>query len=140
MGFIEVIPHIFKLRRYIKHVIKQAMQYKPDVVITIDSPGFNFRVVEGLKKEGLNAKYIHVVAPSVWAYNPERAVKTAELYDLLLTLLPFEPPLFKRYGLDTEFIGHPIFEQNFLRNVSYFKRKYKIPSDAEVVCVTPGVG
>lgn len=138
MGFIEVIPHIFKINSYINHTVKRAIEYQPDLVITIDFPGFNRRIVEKLRKENLNAKFIHIVAPSVWAYKPERAQKAAKLYDLLLTLLPFEPPLFTKHGLDAQFIGHPIFEQNFRRNEADFKRKYNIPKDAEVVTITPG--
>lgn len=138
MGFVEVIPHIFKLRKYMAHAVKRIMEYEPDLVITIDSPGFNFRIVEKLKKNGLEAKFIHMVAPSVWAYNPGRAKVVARLYDLLLTLLPFEPPLFTKHGMKAEFIGHPIFEQNFNRSSDKFRNKYSIPKDAEVICVTPG--
>jgi lipid-A-disaccharide synthase len=138
IGFIEIIPHIFILKKLISHAVKNIIEYAPDLVITIDSPGFNFRVVEELRKSDLKTKFLHIVAPSVWAYNPERAEKVANLYDMLFTLLPFEPPLFKKYGLKTEFIGHPIFEQNFNRNVSYFRTKYNIPLEARIICVTPG--
>lgn len=138
MGFMEIVPHIFQIRRYIKHVVKRVIEYQPDLVITIDSPGFNFRVVKALKNENLKTKFVHLVAPSVWAYNPGRAKEVAELYDLLLTLLPFEPPLFTKYGMKAEYIGHPIFEQNFNRNITKFKDKHKIPKDTEIICVTPG--
>ncbi len=138
MGFFEIIPHIFRLKRLIKHTVRHILEYQPNVVITIDSPGFNFRVVEELKKTGLKTKFVHIVAPSVWAYKPERAKITAGLYDRLLTLLPFEPPLFTKYGLATDFIGHPIFEQNFARVTGYFSDKYNIPKDARIICVTPG--
>lgn len=138
MGFVEIIPHIFKINKYINHAVKRIMEYEPDMVITIDSPGFNFRVVKALRQKKLDAKFIHLVAPSVWAYNPGRAEKVAKYYDLLLTLLPFEPPLFTKYGMKAEYIGHPIFEQNFKRNTDKFESKYNIPHDAEVICITPG--
>ena len=114
------------------------MKEQPNVVITIDSPGFNFRVVEQLKKLGFGGKFVHIVAPTVWAYKPERAEGVARLYDHLLTLLPFEPPYFTKYGLKTDFIGHPIFEQNFDRDTSSFRDKYNIPKDAKIICITPG--
>jgi len=138
MGFIEILPHIFIIKKLINHAVKNILEYQPDLVITIDSPGFNFRVVEALKKTSLKTKFIHIVAPSVWAYKPERAKKVADLYDMLFTLLPFEPPLFTKYGLKTQFIGHPIFEQNFKRNIDYFRKKYNIPEDARIICLTPG--
>ena len=138
MGFLEIIPHIFTLKTLIAITVRDIMKEKPNVVITIDSPGFNFRVVEKLKQSGFQGKFVHIVAPSVWAYKPERAEAIAKLYDHLLTLLPFEPPLFTKYGLATDFIGHPIFEQNFNRDVSKFRSKYNIPRDAKIICVTPG--
>lgn len=138
MGFLEIIPHIFEIRTLINITVRNILKQNPDLVITIDSPGFNFRVVEILRKEGFSGKIIHIVAPSVWAYKPKRALLVARLYDHLLTLLPFEPPYFTSHGLSADFIGHPIFEQNFNRDVLAFRKKYNIPSDAKLICVTPG--
>lgn len=138
MGFLEIVPKILELRKLINRTIKAILEYKPDLIITIDSPGFNFRIVKKLRSMGVKTKFVHIVAPSVWAYNPGRAAKVAKLYDKLLTLLPFEPPLFEKHGLDSEYIGHPVFEQNFRRNVGYFRSKHKIPNDAEIICVTAG--
>jgi len=121
MGFLEIIPHIFTLKTLIAIAVRDIIKEQPDLVITIDSPGFNFRVVEQLKNTGFQGKYVHIVAPTVWAYKPDRAEIMAKLYDHLLTLLPFEPPFFTKYGLATDFIGHPIFEQNFNRNTFSFK-------------------
>jgi len=137
MGFAELIPHLLKFAKYLKHTEKKIKSFNPDIVITIDFPGFNFRLVKKLKNQ-IDAKFVHIVAPSVWAYNPQRSAKVAKLYDLLLTLLPFEPPYFTKYGLKTEYIGHPIFEQDFSRNPKAFKKKHQIPAKAEVICVTPG--
>jgi lipid-A-disaccharide synthase len=137
-GFLEVIPHLFTVKTLINITVRDIMKEQPDVVITIDSPGFNFRVVEKLKDAGFQGKFVHIVAPTVWAYKPSRAERVAKLYDHLFTLLPFEPPYFTKYGLKTDFIGHPIFEQNFNRDISMFRNKYNIPDDAKIICITPG--
>lgn len=140
MGFLEVVPHIFKLLRRIKETAARIIAEKPDYVITIDSPDFCFRVMKKLK---VNAKRVHLIAPSVWAYRSGRAEKIAKLYDLLLAILPFEPPFFEKYNLKTVFIGHPIIEnapdfsqKNELN--SAFRHKYKIAADDLLICVTPG--
>ncbi|MEY3196656.1 MAG: Lipid-A-disaccharide synthase [Pseudomonadota bacterium] len=139
MGYLEIIPHIFTLKRLISTTIHHILHENPDVVITIDSPGFNFRVVEGLKSKGFKGKFVHIVAPQVWAHHPEVAEKVAKLYDHLLTLLPFEPPFFTKYGLKTDFIGHPIFEQNFISSSgTVFRETHKIPEEARIICITPG--
>ena len=91
--------------------MEEIIKFKPDLIITIDSPDFNFRVIQKNyeKAPDFNGKIAHYVAPTVWAYRAKRAEKIAKLYDLLLVILPFEPPFFQKYGLKTVFIGHPIF-------------------------------
>jgi lipid-A-disaccharide synthase len=108
MGFAEILPHIFRLKRRIREVADDIEAKKPDVVVTIDSPGFTFRVVALLRKRGYNAsRFVHYVAPTVWAYKPERAAKTARLFDKLLTLFAFETLYFTQEYLDTLWVGHP---------------------------------
>ncbi len=108
MGFAEILPHMLRLMVRVKEACEDAINSHADVFVTIDSPGFNNRVVEWLRKcYGDKITCVHYVAPTVWAYKPERAEKTAVLYDHLLTLLPFEPKYFEAYGLKSSFIGHP---------------------------------
>ncbi len=110
MGFAEIIPHLPNLINRINQAVEEIININPDVVITIDSPGFNYRVVQKLREKKYQTKFVHYVAPSVWAYKEKRAEKTAKLFDLLLCLLPWEPSYFKKHGLKTVFIGHPLFE------------------------------
>jgi lipid-A-disaccharide synthase len=109
MGVFEVLPKIFTLNKRIKDTIIEIKKQQPDMILTIDSPGFCFRVIKAFKNDK-KIKKVHLVAPSVWAWKSGRAKKIAELYDLLLCLLPFEPPYFEKYGLTTKFVGHPIFD------------------------------
>ena len=111
MGFVEVLPHIFRLKKRIRETVMAIEAAKPDVLLTIDSPGFTFRVVKMLRERGVvRPQCVHYVAPTVWAYKPERAAKTAALFDALLVLLPFEPPYFTVHGLTTYFVGHPVVD------------------------------
>ena len=107
MGFLEVVPHIPALLRRLRETAIDIHEKQPDAIVTIDSPGFNFRLAQALKNNAQTAhiKRIHYVAPSVWAYKPKRARKTAALFDALLTLLPFEPPYFEKEGLDRKSVG-----------------------------------
>jgi lipid-A-disaccharide synthase len=110
MGFIEVIPAIPRVLKRLNQAFQYIKNTKPDIVITIDSPDFSFRLAKKIKNANISTKLIHYVAPSVWAYRPNRAKLVAKLYDKLIALLPFEPPYFTKENLDTKFIGHPIFE------------------------------
>jgi len=142
MGFLEVVPHIPKLLRRIRQTAEAVISEKPDFVITIDSPDFCFRVIKKIQNIS-TAKKIHLIAPSVWAYREGRAEKISKLYDLLLAILPFEPPYFEKYGLKTIFIGNPIVEnapdltQKNAANLE-FRNSRGISFDAEIVCVMPG--
>ncbi len=112
-GLIEILPKLFKINNLIKKTVNDILKWKPDVVLTIDSPGFSFRVAKLLKKKLHNnsIKLIHYVAPSVWAWRSSRAKKIALLYDHLLTLFDFEAKFFEKEGLKTTFVGHPAVEQ-----------------------------
>lgn len=142
MGFLEVLPHIPKLLKRINQTAEVVKSEKPDVVITIDSPDFCFRVMKKLR-DFKSVKKVHMIAPSVWAYREGRAEKISKLYDLLLAILPFEPPYFEKYGLKTVFIGSPIVENapDFSQKPqirSEFRAKYKIAENSTVVLLTPG--
>jgi lipid-A-disaccharide synthase len=136
MGFFEIIPSIFKFIKLIKKTIDNIVSVQPDIVVTIDSPGFCFRVAKAIKDK-FRGKLVHYVAPTVWAYKPERAKNIAQIYDHLLVILPFEPEYFLKEGLDTTFVGHPAIEDLSKRD-NDFKEKYKIPADDLLVCLAPG--
>lgn len=142
MGFVEVVPHIAKLLSRISQTAEAIKKEKPDYVITIDSPDFCFRVMEKLK-DFKETKKIHLIAPSVWAYREKRAKKIAALYDLLLVILPFEPPYFSKYNLKTVFIGHPIIEnapdfQNKVIERENFRKKFGFYEEDNLIYITPG--
>ncbi len=137
MGFVEILPHARRLLGRIRQTTETIRRVKPDAVITIDAPGFNFRIAKALRNADI--PLMHYVAPTVWAYKPKRAQKIAELYDHLLALLPFEPPYFERAGLACTFIGHPIVEEKVTGgNGKRFRKKHGIAEKAPLLCLLPG--
>jgi lipid-A-disaccharide synthase len=139
MGFAEVVPHIPKLLKRIKQTADEIVKSQANMVITIDSPDFCFRVIKKIAQENKahKIKKVHFIAPTVWAYREKRAEKIAKLYDLLLAILPFEPPYFEKHGLETLFIGHPITENNW-EITENLREKYQIQKDAIVLCAMAG--
>lgn len=140
MGFVEVLPHIQKLKRRIHQTVFDITQQHPDILITIDSPGFTFRVVRELAHENITGlKKIHYVAPSVWAYKPQRAAKTARLFDALMTLMSFEPPYFTAHDLPTTWVGHQVaWEWRDKGDGDAFRNRHNISQNATVVGMMPG--
>ena len=124
MGIFEVllkIPKIFKLLKLAKSKI---IEINPDIIITIDAPGFNFRLQKSIRK--LNFKQLHYVAPSVWAWKSYRAKKITKFLDHLFVLFPFEKKFFTKEGLRTTFVGHPIaFDDNFDKNKYFLESSLK---------------
>lgn len=139
MGFLEIIPHIPKLLSRINQTVDEIMSKSPDVVVTIDSPGFNFKVVKKLRARGYSAKIIHYVAPTVWAYKPERAFKVASLYDHQILILPFEISYFEKTGMDFSYVGHPVIEDSIDdRSEIDFRVNHNIDKDIKLLCLTAG--
>lgn len=110
MGIAEVLPKYFHLKRRIRECARAALDWQPDVMITIDSPDFCLRVAK-LVKEASDLRTVHYVAPSVWAWRPGRAAKMAKHIDQVLALLPFEPPYMEAAGMRCDFVGHPVVNE-----------------------------
>ena len=139
MGITEVLPRIFNIMKRIRQTVAEIIALRPDVVITIDSPDFCFRVVRALKAQVKDIPCVHYVAPSVWAWRPGRAKKIAALYDHLLALLPFEPPYFEVHGLKTTVVGHPVVEPSESRgDAQRFRQKFGLKPDQPVLTMLPG--
>lgn len=138
MGLAEILPRIFNLRRRVRQTAHAIEQYLPDILITIDSPGFCFAVLKRLRRDQATRR-IHYVAPSVWAWRPGRVHKFAREFDHLLTLLPFEPRYFEPEGLDTTFVGHAVIESEMgAADGAAFRQRFQIEEDIPLLCMLPG--
>ncbi len=108
MGLAEILPRLLPLRRRIQETVAAITASLPDILVTIDSPGFCLRVLKAVKTLGL--KRVHYVAPQVWAWRQKRVKSYPGLWDELLCLLPFEPAFFAKHDLHANFVGHPVLE------------------------------
>jgi Lipid A disaccharide synthetase len=140
MGFFEVAPKLFTFLKIIRRIGNYAISWKPDVVITIDSPDFCFRVAKHIKKFSPKTKIVHYVLPSVWAWRPKRAKKMAKLVNHVLAVLPFEPPYMQNVGISCDFVGHPIVSEELPTNkdVRLLRNALNISGDTPIVSILPG--
>lgn len=139
MGVIEVIAHVKTLTKRIKQTVGAIIAMRPDIVLTIDSPGFAHSVINGLRKSSAGRelianglKFHHVVAPQVWAWRAGRAKKYARTFDKLYAFFDFEVPYFTKYGLDTVAVGHPIADGL----LEYGQKKSQ--TDEKIITLVPG--
>ena len=140
MGVMEVIPKLPVILRRRKEVLADIEKVQPDVIVTVDSWGFINSILKKLKKKGCKIPKVHYVAPQVWAWKKGRAKKAAQIMEHLMTLLPYEPPYFEKYGLDCTFVGHPVIENtaDLPTDISLLRTQTGIPENARVLCVLPG--
>ena len=140
-GYLEILPKIFKILFRLFQTIIFIKKLKPDLIITVDSPGFNFPLVKLIKKFlKLNIPIIHYVAPTVWAYKPERAQKCAELFNHMLVIFPFEKKYFDKAGLKCSYVGNPTIENGVSfsqANKNSIRKKYGL-IDKKIITIIPG--
>jgi lipid-A-disaccharide synthase len=140
MGFWEVVPRLPLILRRMNEVADDIAAQQPNVLVTIDSWGFVSKLLQKLRKRGIQLPVVHYVAPQVWAWKKGRAVKTARLVDHLLCLLPHEPPYFEKHGLKCTFAGHPVIETTAEMSAHPvdFRMRHGIPEKCTLLTVLPG--
>ena len=137
MGFTEVLPSVPRILQRMRQVATDIETARPDIIVTIDSPGFVFGVIRRLKSR--TCPRVHYVAPTIWAWRAGRVKKFRKHFDHLLALFPFEPPLFEAAGLDCTFVGHPAAEGDVMSGDGpAFRERHGIDSDETVLCLLPG--
>jgi len=135
MGLTEILPRLRLILRRLAETEQLARATRPDMIVTIDSPGFCFRLGKRLKDAGI--PLVHYVAPTVWAWKPGRARKIAQFLDHLLVLLPFEPPYFEAEGLDCTFVGHSAVS-HAKGDGAAFRARHGLSAEATVLGLLPG--
>ncbi len=136
MGLAEVLPRLRSLNRRLEQAAADIAATRPDLVVTIDSPGFALRLLKRVAK--LRIKRVHYVAPQVWAWREKRVREFPGLWDSLLCLLPFEQAFFAKHGLAARFVGHPVLQSGADKgDAASFRERHGI-GDAPVLVLMPG--
>ena len=108
IGFWEVLIHARQLLGKVRSCEEDILAWKPDVVVLIDYPGFNFRIAEYAHKAGF--KVFYYIAPKVWASRESRIRKLKAYVDKLFIVFPFEIDYFRRKGVDFIYRGNPLVD------------------------------
>jgi len=110
IGIFEVLISLLKYIKMINNISNHIIKLNYDLIITVDSPDFNYPLTKKLRKKNFKGKIIQIVAPSVWAWRSYRAKNFAKVFDEIYTLFPFENKYFEKHNLKSTYIGHPIFD------------------------------
>lgn len=108
MGYRDVVLRLPLLLWRARQVVRHIMRLRPDVVVLIDAQVFSKVVAKHLRRRGYKGRIVLYVAPAVWAWGAERAKTLANIFDEVLSVLPFEPEAMSRLGgPETAYVGHP---------------------------------
>jgi lipid-A-disaccharide synthase len=108
MGFVEVIRNLSTILDNLKFCKRDILQFQPDVLILIDYPGFNLRIAQWAKQQGL--KIIYYISPQVWAWKEGRVKSIKQVVDKMLVILPFEERFYEKWDYKVEYVGHPLVQ------------------------------
>ena len=136
MGFVEVLMRYPLLRRRIQELKTAIEAFQPDILFLIDAQGLSSRL--GKHFADATFRIVQLVAPTVWAWKPERAAKVAAYLDHLACLFPFEPPYFEAEGLSASYVGHPALALKGGMSKPEARAKLDLPMEETWAAVLPG--
>lgn len=118
MGWSDVLKRLPLLLWRVRQTASAILRNRPDLVVFIDSQVFVQAVARRVRKAGWQGRMLLYVAPSVWAYKPERAAAIRPLFDEVLAILPHEPSVMARLaGPPTTYVGHPALDRFAFRTL-----------------------
>ena len=138
VGLTEAVPKYFKIKETFKRAVKELDNV--DLLVVIDFPGFNLKLLKEAKKRGI--KTVYFIAPQVWAWGKGRVPKIVENTDLLISIFPFEKNIYESYiGKDFrfEYVGHPLLDiVKTEESEESFKEKLNIPKNSKIFGLLAG--
>ena len=108
MGVVNVVLNLKTIKQNMKLCKTDLILFKPDVLILIDYPGFNFRVAEFAKQ--CNIKVFYYISPKIWAWKEYRVKKIKRIVDRMFTIFPFETEFYKKHNFDVDYVGNPTLD------------------------------
>lgn len=109
MGFLQVLPLLWRFVRLYRDAKHYFREHRPDAVVLVDFPGFNWWIARAAKAEGIPVFYY--LPPQLWAWASWRVRRMRKFVDHVLCGLPFEKQWYADRGINAEFVGHPFFDE-----------------------------
>jgi lipid-A-disaccharide synthase len=109
MGFLVVVRNLGVINRNLALCRQQISEFKPDVVILIDYPGFNFRIAEFASKSHIRVFYY--ISPKLWAWKENRVKRVRKYVDRMYIIFPFEVDFYKKHNIEVEYRGNPLLDE-----------------------------
>ncbi|AFD07892.1 lipid-A-disaccharide synthase [Solitalea canadensis] len=136
MGFVEVVVNLRKILSNLSDCKHDLLENRPDALILVDFPGFNLKIAEFAKRNGIKVYYY--ISPKVWAWNQKRVLKIKKVVDHMFCILPFEVSFYDKWGMKVDYVGNPLLDaiSNYSFNTD-FKSQNNL-DDRPIVALLPG--
>ena len=108
MGFLEVVMNLKTILTNLSFCKKDVLEYKPDVLILVDYPGFNMRIAKFAKQHNIPVYYY--ISPQVWAWKKNRVYDIKKYVNKLYAILPFEKDFYAQFDCEVTYLGHPLLD------------------------------
>jgi lipid-A-disaccharide synthase len=137
VGPFEAIGYLGTLYGVFRRLAERIESEPPNAAILIDFPDFNLRLAKRVKDAG--APVIYYVSPQVWAWRGGRVNQIRRLVDKMLVIFPFEEEIYRKAGVDVEFVGHPLVDRvRATKSKEEFCKTYKLDPRRSIVSLLPG--
>ena len=140
MGLVDIFLNIFDLMNDLNKISNYCIVWVPDLIITIDSPEFSFRVNKRVRKSLDAIPIIHYVMPTVWAWRSGRLKRIRHFTDHILALFPFEPHFAREDQISCDFVGHPIVSKKTpaSQDIAILRKMLGVKMESPLMAVLPG--
>ena len=137
MGVVEVLKNLRRILRLLDDLTEVIRTERPDLLVLIDYPDFNWRLAKRAKKLGV--KILSYIPPSAWAWRKGRAKSCAAIADVFVAIFPFELPVYQAAGAKIFFLGNPLVDTVKPSMSAVEARKFfGVDESARVVLLLPG--
>ncbi|QDT65667.1 lipid-A-disaccharide synthase [Calycomorphotria hydatis] len=136
MGIGRVLPLLGKFYSLVQKAKKLLDEHRPDAVVLVDFPGFNWYIAKAAKQRGIPV--IYYLPPQIWAWGGWRIHKVRKYVDHVLCALPFEAEWYREQGIDAEYVGHPFFDEIAEKQLDGEFLKQFDGTDRRIVGILPG--
>ena len=140
MGFVEVLKNIRTIFKNIAFCKQDILEFKPEILILVDYPGFNLRIADWAKQQGIRVFYY--ISPTIWAWKENRVEIIKRSVEKMFVILPFEVAVYKKHNYNADYVGHPLLdaieqEKSNLPDRATFIKKNNL-DERPIIAVLPG--
>jgi lipid-A-disaccharide synthase len=136
IGFFDVLKKLPKFLGLKKLILERIKQEKPNAIIFVDFSGFNLRLAKEIKK---TIPTIYYISPQVWASRPGRIKTIKDYIHKMIVIFKFEEEFYKKYGVDVDFVGHPLLDiVKPSIEKKEFLRKFNLSEAKTTLALLPG--